>query len=229
MSDVIDKVRSRGYWDVVIRPATYIESRVPYAELEGIIQAAEVRLRGWPVPFYDNRERPIRRGNWVGQDIDAEMVGHYEAWRFHTSGQFNQLRAVDADWRHTSKIQSSEPGREKVIQVWEILFYLTEVFELASRLTTGPAGDDAMVVEATLHGLQDRRLIVGQHNRAEFYEPHHTDEDVLRREIALSRSDLIASTNEQSVKMASEFFARFGWKPSLDQLAGHQRELLEMR
>src|SRR4051812_18703599 len=99
MSDVSDKIRSRGHWDITIRPTRFDQGRVPYAELDDTLASVVVSFRGWPVPFIDQREPLVRGEDWIGQDVDAEMVNHYEAWRFFTSGQFNQLRSVSADWR----------------------------------------------------------------------------------------------------------------------------------
>lgn len=227
MSELLDKIRSRGYWDVVIRPEAYEERRVAYSQLDEIIVAAGVRMRGWPVPFVEHREQPMRGGNWIGQDVDARAVGHYEAWRFYTSGQFNHLRAVGVDWRHSAEISPAPPRDEKVIEVWEILFYLTEVFELAARLALGPAGDKTMTIDVGLLGLGGRGLIVGQRSRAEFFQPYRTSQDGLRQRVTVSREDLVAKPREQAVGMAREFFVRFGWKPARDQLAEHQRELTD--
>jgi hypothetical protein len=227
VSELIDKIRSRGYWDIAIRPESYKSDRVAYADLDDIIISSVVRMRGWPVPFVDHREPLLRGQSWVGQDVDALSVGHHEAWRFYTSGQFNHLRAVSADWRHESEISPGSPRNEKVIEVWEILFYLTEIFELAARLALSPAGNETMNVDVGLNGLQGRGLIVGQRNRAEFFQPYRTSEDDLRQRTLVSRQDLVAKPREHAVDMAHEFFSRFGWKPALDQLADHQRELTE--
>ena len=91
-------------------------------------------MRGWPVPFVDHRAELLRGDDWTGQDIDAEIVSHYEAWRFFTSGQFNHLRAVSADWRTGQEATAVPVGAHAVIEVWEILYYVTELFELAARL-----------------------------------------------------------------------------------------------
>lgn len=227
MSEVIDKIRSRGYWDVIIRPEVYKEGRVAYEQLDEIIVAAVVRMRGWPVPFFDHREQPIRGKNWIGQDIDARVVGHYEAWRFYTSGQFNHLRVVDIDWRDSAEISPGSPQNDKLIQVWEILFYVTEVFELAARLALGPVGDEAMTIEMGLHGLDGRGLIVGQPTRAEFFQPYRTSQNELAQRVTVSREELVAEPREYAVDMAHQFFVRFGWKPARDQLAEHQRELTD--
>ena len=81
------------------------EDRVPYEQLDEIIPAVAVRMRGWPVPYANFDRRELLRGDdWVGQDVDAKNVSHYEAWRFFMSGQFLHLRAVSADSRTGSEL-----------------------------------------------------------------------------------------------------------------------------
>lgn len=186
-----------------------------------------MRLRGWPVPYVDHREPPLRGEDWVGQDIDAEVVSQYEAWRFFTSGQFNHLRAISADWRTGQDGTAVPEGFNAVIEVWEILFYLTEVFELAARLALGPPGDERMTLDVRLNGLRDRALVVGQSGRMPFATPYRTSSASLGQTVTLSRDELVAEGRQQAVKAAREMFLRFGWKPAVDQLADHQRELTE--
>lgn len=225
MSAVVDKIRSKGYWDVAIRPLPYVESRVNYAKLDELLVSGTVRLRGWPVPYVDFRNELLRGDDWIGQDIDAAMVDHFEAWRFFTSGQFNQLRSVSADWRTGSEAPSIPEGFDQVIEVWEILFYLTEVFELAARLALGPAGDERMAIDVALHGLADGGLIVGQRNRAPFLEPYRAAANTLQRTVTVAREELVSASREQAVTMAREFFLRFGWKPTTELLSEYQQEL----
>jgi hypothetical protein len=227
VSETTDKIRSKGHWDVAIRPEPFRENRLDYEDLDEILAGAVVRLRGWPVPYIDHREQLLRGDNWIGQDVDAEIVAHYEAWRFFASGQFTHLRAISADWRTGPEGTPVPDGFDAVIEVWEILFYVTEVFEVAARLVLGPAGDDRMTVDVRLNGLQSRGLVVGQPGRLPFMEPYRTTSESIRQTVTLSRDELVADTRVQAVKIAREFFLRFGWKPPIDQLAEHQRELTE--
>lgn len=226
MSEVTDKIRSKGYWDVAIRPHPLVERRVEYDQLDEILAKAVVRLRGWPVPFIDSRQDLLRGDNWIGQDIDAEVVSHYEAWRFFESGQFVQLRSVSADWRSGREATPVPNGFNAVIEIWEIVYYLTEVFELAARLALGPAGDEEMAVDVELSGLQGRALVVGHPRRVPFASPPRANVESIRRTSTLPRDVLVAEPREKANEMAREFFVRFGWKPSLEQLAEHQRELI---
>jgi hypothetical protein len=227
LSEVTDKIAAKGHWSVAIRPEPYLGDRVPYEDLDEILVGAAVRMRGWPVPFIDNRVEPLRGEDWIGQDIDAEMVSHHEAWRFFTSGQFNHLRAVSADWREGTEASAVPEGFDAVIEVWEVLFYLTEIFELAARLALSPAGSEQMSVEVDLNGLSDRGLIVGDRRRSSFMVPYRAGVESLARTVTLPREELVAEPRDQAVAMSREFFLRFGWKPSVELLADYQRELTE--
>jgi sulfur relay (sulfurtransferase) DsrC/TusE family protein len=147
--------------------------------------------------------------------------------RFYTSGLFTHLRAVSADWRTGAEATRIEAGFDSVIEVWEILYYVTEVFELAARLALSPAGDERMVVDVSLHGLGGRGLVVGQENRVPFFEPYRAQVPSYKRSAALPREVLVAEGRKEAIKTAREFFLRFGWKPSIEQLTDHQRELTE--
>jgi hypothetical protein len=229
LSEIADKIRSRGHWDVAIRPLRFTEGRVDYGALDEILAGAAVRLRGWPVPYIDSREELLRGGDWIGQDIDAEIVSQHEAWRFFTSGQFTHLRAVSADWRTGQEATHIPDGFDSVIEVWEILFYVTEVFELAARLVLSPAGDEGMGVDIRLNGLQDRGLVIADTRRAPFMVPYRASSESLRQTVTLSRDELVAEGRRQAVNTAREFFLRFGWKASIDQLDEYQRELTDRR
>jgi hypothetical protein len=230
VSAAVDKIRSRGAWDVTIRPASFVPDRIPYQDLDEVLEKTLVRMRGWPVPFIDAHQ-PLQRGeDWIGQEIEAKITQHYEAWRFFTSGQFNQLRSVSADWRVHTDIMSTTPvpeGADSVIEVWEILYYLTEMFELAARLALKIAGADEMTVRARLDGLQNRALVVGQPNRVEFMEPYRATLPSLEQSVTLGRDVLVASARSEAAKLSQQFFLRFGWKVSLEQLMDHQRELTD--
>lgn len=228
MSDVLDKIRSRGHWDVEIRPLPFDADRLQYEELESAIEGTTVRMRGWPVPFVDHREPWLRGNDWIGQDVEALLVSHMEAWRLFASGQFVHLRAISADWGESHLIAPGRPD-ERVIPVWEILFYLTEVTELAARLALKMKRPASVLLRAKLFDMAGRSLVVGQHNRAEFVRPYVQQQDVLQAEAQMDTEDLVAEPREIALKLARELLLRFGWKPAVEQLRGHQQELINER
>lgn len=230
MSVLTERIRSRGHWAVSIRPLPYQADRVKYGELLDLLERAAVRMRGWPVPYVDRQTEPIRSDRWIGQDLDTPgMEFHQEAWRFFMSGQFNHLRVVAADWGEEAKRIRIPDGFDAVVQVWEILFYLTEVFELASRLALGAAGDEVMSIEVRLSGLKNRGLVVRDQRRAEFFQPYRSQLDCIDRAVELPREELVAEGPTRAVDLSIEIFERFGWDASAKLLSDYQRELTERR
>lgn len=227
MSAAIGRIRARGHWDVAVRPSSFDPDRVPYAELEDVLSGVVVRLRGWPVPFIDSREQVRHGPNWVGQGIDAEAP-HQEAWRFFTTGQFNQLRVISADRSHDDGPTPAEAATSRQIEVWEILFYLTEVVELAARLALTTAGDDPMCVVARLRGLDNRMLISGSRTR-ELDHLYQSGSDVIDLRKRLPRDLLVADSPMIAVQLAQDFFLRFGFRASEQVLSDYQSELLGRR
>ena len=225
--DLISRIRSKAHWDVVIRPDDSFENeRVDYGQLEELLATRAVSFRGWPVPMVDLRASPLRGEDWIGQDVDAAMVDHYEAWRLYCSGQFLQLRSVSADWDRSRR---QSPQRPRAIEVWEIVYYLTELYELAARLCLSEAGGDPMWIGATLNQLESRRLIVGQSNRVEFFENYHFNQPPCTVQRSYPRDTVVAESRRLAADAARRILVRSGWKPSVEQLMEHQQELIDSR
>lgn len=227
VSELTDRIKSRAYWDAALLPEPYKPDRYLYETLDGVLARATVRLRGWPVPFIDTGS-PLQRGeDWIGQEIDARGIAQDEAWRFFMSGQFNHLRSVSADWRTGDEATPNPPrfGYDRVIEVWEVLYYVTEVFELAARFAMGGPPQDRTKIVVTLHGLANRGLVVAQTNRTPFTSEYKATIPLYSQSTTLSRDTLLAEASDAAIQMSREFFLRFGWQPSTDQLAEMQREL----
>ncbi|MGH3915079.1 MAG: hypothetical protein ACRDTC_16980 [Pseudonocardiaceae bacterium] len=225
MSTAIKSIRAKGHWDIAIRPEPFRSDLVLYDQLDVIVNQAVVRLRGWPMPFIDYREPFLRGQNWIGQDIEAHTTSHREAWRFFTSGQFTQLRVISADRRGAEEMPLPG-GASSVIEVWEILFYLTEVIELAARLAMSDAGGDQMTIDARLHGLKNR-LLVSEEPVPELHKDYRSSMPCIQEKRTPQRENLVSEPQQIAVDMAREIFLHFGFKASKIVLADYQRELTE--
>lgn len=226
-SPVVDKIRTRGYWDVTVHPARRLAQPLQPATLLDTLARNVVSVRGWPVPFIDYRVPLLRTKDSVGQDIDAGMVDHYEAWRFTTDAQFTQLRSISADWRKGAEHTAVPRGARAVIEVWEILFYITELVELAARLAL-LSGADEFQLAAELHGMADRVLVAGTPSR-ELDADYVSQLDVIDDARTVSVQQLTASPPGVAVDMSAALLAGFGWHAKLDVLRDYQAELLRGR
>jgi hypothetical protein len=178
--------------------------------------------------MFDQRVSTLRGSDWIGQDIDARTVDHWEAWRLFTSGQFTQIRVVSADWRVGADATPVPLGAESVIEIWEILFYLTEFTEFAARISLGPAGSSSVVIDVGLHKTASRQLVAGKPERA-FHETFiaKPPDIEIRREYV--REELIAGSREIAINMTKEILFAFGFDATNDMLSNYQRELTEFQ
>ena len=87
MSELLGKIRYRGYWRVNIRPYSFVGKRITdHSELLHILQKTSVEFKGWGFPHIDGWRKPDEGPDWIGQEISWDCIR--ELWRFYQSGQF---------------------------------------------------------------------------------------------------------------------------------------------
>lgn len=226
MNALLEKIKSRGHWQTVIRPMKFVGKRIrDIRALYPILEKTSVHLRGWDFPHLDRHANLHIDVDWIGQE--SEWEHHLEVWRFYQSGQFMDIAGIPHDWRDQSGFWPADekggPGRR--MSVGDALFRFTEIFEFAARLSLTEAGDDQMNVRITLVGLQDRSLVVEDPRRAPLFADYKASLDEFPYEVELARTDLAADPREFALKAAIELFLRFGWEAREDVLREYQAEL----
>ena len=224
MANVVENIKSRGHWDVSIRPEAFLKTRIPKAtDLYPILERSKVRLRGWDYPHLEDRAHI--RGDHIEQDFHWDM--YLEALRFFQSGLFVHLAGMPEDWRDVSgfwpKDEHWRPGRDLSIE--RTVFRATEIFEFASRLSQTAAGDETMHIEVKLVGLDGRRLTV-EPNRMPFL-PDKVSEvnEFTMFEGAVSRTELIARARELAVETSTSLFHQFNWDAQVGVMREVQQQL----
>lgn len=215
MSELLKKIKSRGYWRVIIRPTTFDEKHVAnISHLYPIVERCSVQFRGWDYPHLDTRKPPCIDTDWVGQEFEWEEF--LEIWRLHQSGQFVHIFGMDEDWRDQSKwpqTQHFHPSRPSQsgasLGMGNALFHFAEIFEFAARLALTEAGDQSMHVEITVNGLQGRVLYNDTGGGFPFRGPKATLSS-LPYAIDVSQAELIADPRWLALEPAAELYRRFG-------------------
>lgn len=225
MSEILDAIRSRGYWQVLIRPAVFVRNRIEdISALFPIVRQASVQLRGWDYPHVDN-DAPAIHMDWVGQETRWEHV--LELWRMYQSGQFVHFSAFWEDWRDHSSFWPPEKGWEprKRFGVGETLFRLTEIFEYAARLSLSQAGDESMHISVTLKDLGGRILVADTPGRFPLRRAYKASISEFPLSMDLARPELVGDPRSHALRGATELFKRFGWEASPEVLKTWQAEL----
>lgn len=217
MSELLEKMRSRGYWKVIIRPTTFVENRIENpADLYRILDksAARIGRRWFGFPHIQWESETSRGKDWIGQEF---RWGRYlELWRFYQSGQFVSYRGLYGDWAdHAAALPvPAEADLRGYLEAKDALLQLTEVFQLAASLTFTAAAADCVHIAASLHNLEGRRLIFyrgAAPPRPISAVPSAVNEFVYRREFP--KITLAAQAQELALQAAGELFRCFDWHP----------------
>lgn len=222
MSEILKKIQSRGYWKVIIRPATFDERRIEnFADLYSILQKTYVQIPSsrWEFPHLDSHATLQKKQDWIGQEYHWRQ--YLEVWRFYQSGQFVSIKGVYDDWRDESNLWPPPDGWKpcQFMEIEDTLLRFNEIFEFAARLAFTKAGDEYMRLKISVHNLKGRGLELDMQRKGSSYLRTLTaSTNELSYEVDLPAVKLVASPGELALKPAIELFQRFGWNPGAGML-----------
>jgi hypothetical protein len=233
----LQKITTRGYWSVRIRPEIYApDFDLSYENLEAAVRTSVVNLRGWDLPHIDLHESPSRIGDFVEQQI---AFSHYiELWRAYRSKQFGFIKGMQEDWFDQEPalfrpaIPDWKPGAIFVPD--DAIFRLVEIFEFAARWATAMGIKGAVVIDIRLEKLQERALrTIGSSRLGRFHSPKvcKAPRWAWRRPEAspIPVADLLSSTRDLAAGAAVSLFELFRWDVRPDTIKEIQSELRGLR
>src|SRR3990172_48041 len=127
LEERLKKIRSKGYWKVIIRPTVFELRRVAtLSEVRELVRSCIVSLRGWDYPHWNEQELS-NVGEWVESGEDWSQ--HIEFWRFYRSGQFFHLFALGEDHMDVEKLLPNQvpprPKRRGYVSILSTLYRVT--------------------------------------------------------------------------------------------------------
>ena len=100
MKELLDKIKSKGYWSVTIRPSHYDKNLIEtHKELRQLIESNKVVLRGWDYPHIVKEGIERVSEDSIESSCDWPEGPVYEYWRFYKTGQFIHYFSTREDWR----------------------------------------------------------------------------------------------------------------------------------
>ncbi len=228
---VLERIRSRGYTQVVIRPERFVPDRLPSTRLLPLLQQATVTRFGWNFPQQGRGSELQHYQDRISKPNDWN--NYIEWWAFYTSAQFVDFRAFEVDWFELAnhlgpwKEQYSAIASGTVLSVYDVVRQFTSTFEFTARLALDPIfpGDEPIHVTLALHGLRGRELtLLGASGRSPLYR-HVTQTDDYSSTRVVSREEVSANSAGIALEEATQLFAAFGWEPAAGLLADIQAEL----
>lgn len=228
---IVEKIKSRGYWQVVIRPLQYEKEKISdLSQCLQLVKDSKVKLRGWDYPHISNREPPYNGIDYVEGTVDWDI--HKEFWRMFQSGQFVHLFGCWEDWFDEevpfigySKFHHLKP--RTVLGVIMTLYTVTEIYEFAARLAQKNLFENSVFLSINLKGMKNRKLTCFDVGRRFFVDYVSHIEDI-GREKEVPIETLLGKGHEIALDETIEIFKRFNWaSPSRDILKEDQTKFLE--
>jgi hypothetical protein len=231
MSDLLNKIKSRGYWTVQIRPADFKERRVPrIGELEEILRRCQVSRRGWNFPHLFREPVALTKDGSIGLEVKFEHI--LEVWRFAQSGLFVHVSGFMDDWRDESSFWKTDTAWQPFTQlgVLGILARSQEVFQFAASLSLTVAGGPEMVVSNELVHLSKRSLVMDSPQRLPFLgRPYTAAIDQFERTTSVNTLQLQTDHRQLALDFAKELFDFFALNISTENLNSLADEALPRR
>jgi len=227
MNAKAEQIRSRCYWEVIVRPSEFVERRFENRHaLDRIVRGAAVTYQGFQFPHVAGGTGVESGPDWVGRSLD--MREYLELWRGYLSGQFYLLSANHSDWGYRPMLSPFErlDDDEPFVGLGYALFRFTLAIEFAARLAFTEMGDDRMHVEITVGNLRRHRLVIDDPNRSHLQSQPTAGLDVAPYSRDLSRAELAASPRNLALEAAAKFFKSFDAQLSEDLLKDLQKQWL---
>lgn len=231
MKELLEKIKSRGYWKVIIRPQEFLKDRIPHLhECKQVVLETKVSLRGWDFPHYDFQDGPISGTDYVEQSVN--FSGQVEFWRYYQSGQFVFFKGVKEDWvKENGFLGGQTYGIEPLhtLTILNTVYLFTEIFEFASRLANKDLLGDSCQIDIVLHKAQARKLMFLDFRR-ELFQDYICGIQDIPYEVSTTKMELLSTSAEMALEGIIWLFQRFNWdKANSEWFREDQRKLLEKR
>jgi len=229
---IIQKIVSKGYWKVQIRPNEYKEKRIEVKEIENIAIPSVISLRGWDFPHYRDRNG----GPYITKDGIEKItdIGQYvEYWTMTSSANFIYLGALKEDLIDNTNIVDNimrEYGQkyDRWLEVINTLYRITEIYEYAKRLALKLNIGGQIVIEIELSDIENRILWFTSFDRISFSVPMISREKKWTYKDIVNESDLIGRSDEYAFKAFEKLMLLFQWKSiPIDSYRNDQQKLLQ--
>ena len=222
---VLEKIRSRGYWKVIIRPLRFKKTLIDsLKECITLVEENSVRFRGSDYPMF-SKEHVRSKGDYIESVIDWDA--HVEVWRMYQSGQFVHLAGVYEDWWKVEELIHKYGG--PILSTLSTLYTVTEIYEFASRLAQKNLFENRFTLSIQLNGMKNRILQTLDFRRI-LFRTYICDIEEITDDRKFSVEEIITKPYDLALDHTIRIFAQFNWMdPPREILKQDQKKFLEGR
>ena len=232
IEELVNKIKSKGYWRVEIRPTVFEKLRIAtFSEAQELVQSCNVRWRGWDYPHW-NADTVQNMPDWVESWVDWSYFIEY--WRLYRSAQFIHFFSAHEDHMDLDNVlpirYPPRPARAGYVSFVSTIYTVTEIFEFASRLAYKDVLRPSAFVSIGLHNMKGHELTSLSASRHLDEGFVYTTDDPIVVEREIPQPELVSSPDDFAADFVVEIFERFNWNnPSRQMLREDQKRLRERR
>lgn len=224
---LLAKIRTRGHWEIVIRPSSFRKNRIKRDALFNLVANAQVKLHGREVPMIDRDTKLHIDVEWVG--LNTQLAHFLELWRMYMSGQFISITAMVFDWRDESTWWPPTKGwaPNAFLDVQDTIAHMTVATEFACRLSKAMEGTEGIEIAVKMGRSNGRELLLNSPLRLPLRERYVATVETIPVSREVSSLELAGKTKELALDMCAEIFTFFGWSPPTHILGDLQKEAID--
>ncbi|MFA5158477.1 MAG: hypothetical protein WC451_04825 [Patescibacteria group bacterium] len=239
MEKLIDKIKKRGYWKIIIRPIEFKADRISDKEkAEKTIESSKLSFRGWDYPHIDRDEKIFPSGpDSVSSFCDWPEGQHFEFWKLYLNGQFVHYFSMPEDYsmdeqeKEKARRSLHFSGQEKNDSFFSIinaLYSITEIHFFAANLAKLVDFGEKVEILVELGGVKGRVLFFwGDPFRylSQTYPCHY--EPIIQPKI-VDTKELISNPGNLALDFFINILKEFTWKGANKEVfIGDQKKLIE--
>lgn len=221
--DILQIIKSRGFWRINFEPLVYQEKLAKLADCKDIVEKNSV-------PRRTEDSTGIEAGSNFYQAW-TDWCEFKEFWRMYQSGQFLHYFGLREDWseiHHWGRATEKAAERKPTLNIiGELIYQVTEIYEFLSRLTRSGIYDEGVRVSIALNNMKDRKLVVVDPMRAPLLNTYKTSMEKIEISKQYSQEIILARSEELAFETILHILERFEWhNPPIDVFKRDQEILL---
>lgn len=231
---LLEKIRSRGFWRINIRPIT---DKIRFARSSDCLEFMkknQVEYDGMSYPFYNGLSvvsiDQLDNGLKSDYAFCSSDYGPYkEYWRLYRSGQFIHYMGIIDDWWQDDFFK--RPGlmdRKPFVDinyVYGIMLPLTQIFEFMKRLSENEIMTEGLEYSIDVSRLKGRTLWI--HNNKLLFQLKPSIEDIFKDSNVISPDEILFNSQKLSLLTIARFYELFNWVTSIESLKVYQDKLIK--
>jgi hypothetical protein len=230
--EILDKIKSGGYWRVYFEPQQNENISLTKDCLE-LVEKSRINT-SWPFPFtnlgYPGASGATGSNFYQGR---SDFGARKELWRMYTSGLFVCFNALPEDWYKEDRLYQSlaaEVAPNTQLTVYNsLIFYISSVYSFLSRMVANGLYKNGVEIHLQLYRLKNRSLRLDHPGKSPLFRKRITLSDSFAYKEKLDSTEVLTNHQVYANKCIIKLLDIFNYNPPPDSIMIEQENYLNGR